>query len=238
MTDELAITIEELYTTFAVYPFNPIMEGCPCCVSQGDKEQLHIKKLRDLEQDNLSKYAFKAMSTWGNLNDFKHYLPRIFELLSSDNFIIDGFIVLEKLEYGHCRAWPANEQIALENFLLALWSDSTQNKYLVDEGDLAEFYRLLGNMDELLRRWPISFDNYSFSNFVQFVFSNYNDLCGKRTKFKSFDDSAIEKIMRWINDNTQLLETGFFHFEESDKAFSNQISIALFIIEQNNKQKL
>ena len=63
MTDELEIAIENLYTTFAVYPFKSTMEGCPCCVSDSDKENIHSKQLRELNEDDLSRYAFKAMTT-------------------------------------------------------------------------------------------------------------------------------------------------------------------------------
>jgi len=54
------------------------MEGCPCCVSNEDKEKLHTKELRLLEESDISRYAFRALTTWGDIDDFKHYLPRIF----------------------------------------------------------------------------------------------------------------------------------------------------------------
>ena len=87
MTDELKESIENLYSTFSIYPLNSKMEGCPCCVSDADKEKIHSKQLRELEEEDLSRYVFKAMTTWGDTDDFKHYLPRIFELLSTTDFI-------------------------------------------------------------------------------------------------------------------------------------------------------
>src|SRR5437588_624905 len=99
MTEELKLAIERLYQTFAIYPFKPTMEGCPCCVSDSDKEKIHSKKIRQLEGDDLSRYASKAMTTWGDTEDFKHYLPRILELLVTTDFIVDIIVVLDKLEY-------------------------------------------------------------------------------------------------------------------------------------------
>ncbi|UUV22574.1 hypothetical protein [Paenimyroides aestuarii] len=47
MTEELKIAIENLYTTFSIYPFKSTIEGCPCCVSESDKEKIRSKQLRD-----------------------------------------------------------------------------------------------------------------------------------------------------------------------------------------------
>jgi len=66
MTEELKIAIENLYTTFSIYPCKSTIEGCPCCVSNSDKEKNHSKQLLDLGEDNLSRYAFQAMTTWAD----------------------------------------------------------------------------------------------------------------------------------------------------------------------------
>lgn len=109
------------------------MEGCPCCVSDIDKEKIHTKQLRHLEGDDLSRYAFKAMTTWGDTDDFKHYLPRIFELLSTTDFIVDTFVVLGKLDYGKWTTWATEEQKVIKDFLLAWWTDLTKNKSYFDK---------------------------------------------------------------------------------------------------------
>ena len=65
-----------------------------------DKSTLHSKQLRELEDEDLARYAFKAMTTWGDVNDYKHYLPRIFELSAKRELLVDTFVTLGKLEYG------------------------------------------------------------------------------------------------------------------------------------------
>ncbi len=123
MTKELKIAIQTLYETFSIYPLKSTMEGCPCCVSNTDKEKIHSEQLRNLDEDDLSRYAFKAMTTWGDKNDFKHYLPRIFELLATTDFIVDTFVVLGKLEYGKWQEWEETEKTSITQFLLAWWTD-------------------------------------------------------------------------------------------------------------------
>src|SRR6185369_16388291 len=165
------------------------MKGCPCCVSNSDKEKIHSKRLRELDGDDLSRYAFKAMTTWGDTEDFKHYLPRIFELLSTTDFIIDTFIVLGKLEYGKWKTWAEKEQIAIETFLYAWWANLIRTKSYFDKEAFIEINKLTHNIDQLLNLWTISFNDKSFSNYVELVYRYYSDLTGKREDFKEISQN-------------------------------------------------
>jgi hypothetical protein len=231
MTEELKIAIQNLYDTFSIYPFNPTMKGCSCCVSGADKEKIHSKQLRDLNEDDLSRYAFKAITTWGDTNDFKHYLPRIFELLATTDFIVDTFVVLGKLEYGKWQNWPDTEKKAITNFLFAWWAYTTKHKSYFDKEAFAEIYKLTGDIEHLLSSWTISIADNSFSNFVDLVHNYYNDLTGKNTEFRGIDKDSFEKLIKWVKDNSKHLETGFFHFADKDIELAEKISAAQYIYE-------
>jgi hypothetical protein len=231
MTTELKIAIENLYLTFSIYPFQSTMNGCPCCVSDIDKKNIHVKQLRDLNEEDLSKYAFKAMTTWGDLADFKHFLPRIFELLTTTNFPVDNQIVLGKLEYGNWHEWPEAEIASIRQFLLAWWSDFTKHNKTFDLGLFTEIYSYTNNIDTLLTDWKISLSDNSFPLFVDLIYHYYNDLVNNQREFKAFDEIAIEKLQEWIKKNAFILETGFFHFTELDKEFATEISAANYIYE-------
>lgn len=232
MTEELKIAIQNLYDTFSIYPFKSTMEGCPCCVSDSDKEKIHSKQLIELTEDDLSRYAFKAMTTWGDTTDFKHYLPRIFELLATTDFIVDTFVVLGKLEYGKWRTWTEKEQKSITDFLMAWWTDLLKNKSYFDKEAFTEIFKLTGNINQLLDRWKINFDDNSFKNFVELIYDYYNDLTNKKKEFKDLDEVSIEKLIEWIKLNSGKLENGFFYFEETDKELAEKISTTLYIFER------
>jgi hypothetical protein len=232
MTDELKIAIEDLYKTFAIYTLKSSMEGCPCCLLNADKERLHTKQLRQLEEEDLSRYAFKAMTTWGDTNDFKYYLPRIFELLATTNFIVDTFVVLGKLDYGKWKTWTENEQKSIKDFLIVWWTDLIKKKSYFDKEAFIEIYKLIGNINTLLDRWKINFEDNSFKNFVELIYDYYNDLVNKKNEFKDLDEVSIEKLIEWIKLNSKILETGFFYFEEKDEELSEKISATLYIVER------
>ena len=63
------------------------------------------------------------MLVWGGLEDFKHFLPRIFEIASSaEEFsFVDPEMVFARLDYGNWLSWPREEQEAVQSFLMALW---------------------------------------------------------------------------------------------------------------------
>lgn len=231
MTNELKKSIETLYITFSIYPFPSAIIGCPCCVSDTDKAKIHNKQIRQLSEDDLSRYTFKAMTTWGNENDFKYYLPRILELLSTTDFIVDTFIVLGKLNYGKWTTWTIDEQLVIKQFLLAWWEDMIKNKSYFDQDTFVEIYKFLGNVNELLDQWEISFEDNSFQNLIDMIDLCYHDLINSTNYYKDFDNKSTEKLLLWLKSKKEIIETGFFYYENKDKELAQKISNALYAIE-------
>lgn len=224
MTNQLKKLIENLYETFEDYPVPSAMEGCPCCVSQNDRESIHTKHLWDLQEEDLSKYTFKAITTWGNTNDFKYYLPRIFELLATTNFIVDTSTVLGKLQLGKWKYWSEAEKSVIKEFLLAWWSNVVRHKPFFDKEIFTEIYQLTNNVEELLDLWTISLSDNSFSNFLHLIYDNYSDIINKHQEFECFDDASITKFKVWIMENSKFLETGFFYFAGTDEELADKIA--------------
>jgi hypothetical protein len=121
-TPELTAAIEALYKTFAAYPLRDYTGACQCHHTLEEERRLHNTALRQLSADQLRDYAMDAIWTWGDCDDFRHFLPRVFELLvfAEDYTFTDREIVLSKLYHGEWRSWPAEEQKAVQEFLLAV----------------------------------------------------------------------------------------------------------------------
>lgn len=119
MQTPLSESIRQLYNCFLRYPLKAKIEGCPHCNLGNSESALHNKSLNDLTWDDLGVYPFKAMTTFGDVDDFKHFLPRILELLATDffNAHYDTELILGKLNYGKWAEWPPEEQAAIRQFL-------------------------------------------------------------------------------------------------------------------------
>lgn len=231
MSKEFEIAKEKLYSTFSKYPFKSTIEGCPCCVSDSDKSALHSKQLRELEDEDISRYAFKAMTTWGDVNDYKHYLPRIFELSAKRKLIVDTFVILGKLEYAKWKEWDKQEQESIIDFLKAWWVFDINNASYFDTEILIILHKYLNDLDAMLKSWNVNIESQGFRNYVELVEYYYHEIVSKTTTFKSLTNEEINNLKNWVLSNANQLENGFFKFEKDDKRFSESISNALYIIE-------
>ena len=119
-------SIEELYRVFARYLLPKDTQPCPCCSSPYADAQLRSQPLRMLGKEELTNYAFSALLTWGDEDTFKHFLPRLFQLLFEDGIEdsswIDPSILFAKFRHGNWHLWPEEEKEAVIAFLRAVWS--------------------------------------------------------------------------------------------------------------------
>lgn len=230
-TRELPTATEALYQTFAKYPANPTMDGCPCCVSDKHKSTLHSKRLRQLQDEDIHRYAFKAMTTWGDVGDFKHYLPRIFELKANGVYVVDTFVILGKLEYGNWKDWDELEQSTILEFLRSWWKSAINNRLCFDDELFLEINKRTGDPPALLADWNLELGTQGFLNYVGFIEDYSYDLINRKRPFKSISELDALSFVDWVKSNASRLEAGFFYYEGRDEGVSERISNALYLIE-------
>ena len=117
-------TIESLYNVFSRYPRPSRLEGCPCCTSPVEAQPLVAKRLQLLTAPELEHYAFKALTTWGTLDDYKYFLPRILELTEDGSLLCDVEVTLRKLHYSGFCDWPPDERLAVHDYVFAVWREA------------------------------------------------------------------------------------------------------------------
>jgi hypothetical protein len=136
-TGSLRDAVAGLYEEFARYPLRTVVEGCPHCVTGHDDDLLRSRPLRELSWRELAKFGWKTMTTWGSVDDFRHFLPRILELVAIEldpalappdgpagalyHWAYDFEPLFAKLGYGEWLTWPGDEREAIRAYLLALW---------------------------------------------------------------------------------------------------------------------
>ena len=113
--------IENLYTVFK-HPHPDRMVGCPCCTQPAELDTLVRTPLRQLSVEQLRSYAAKAMTTVGDVDDFRYFWPRLAELsvtVAPSEYFVDVEVLLGKPAYAEWRRWPEPEQEATERFAAA-----------------------------------------------------------------------------------------------------------------------
>jgi len=225
----LGAAIEELYRTFSCYRLPKHLTGCAHCVSDADHALLYSKRLRLLGPKELSRFAFKAMTTWGGADDFRHFLPRIFELIAADGGRdwIDPEVVFGKLPYGDWLRWPEHERQALSSFFEALWSNVLGHFPHPFDADsfLCCLGHALADLTRFLNSWQISESMTSAQHFACFVEHNSLGLNPAKNKVWSLRNAwwthratPANQVADWLRDPARKvdLEQAFFSFGATD----------------------
>ncbi|MEV6963795.1 hypothetical protein AB0M47_01685 [Hamadaea sp. NPDC051192] len=120
VAEALQQAVEGVYAAFAHHRLPAAIEYCDHCVGAEENEILMTVPLRQLSSEQLRRYAWKAMTTWGGDADFRHFLPRILEhLVAGEVWDTDGAI-RKAANYG--RGWPPEEWAAIDRLLGAWWA--------------------------------------------------------------------------------------------------------------------
>jgi len=154
-------SIERLYITFSEYALPEDTMPCGCCYPLGANELLHAEPLRKLEWKHLSGYANDALLVWGDLNCFKHFLPRIFDLLLNAGEwpkTPTPERVFKRFRDGGWRTWSHEEQVAVEGMLQAIWETVRSNPPIeggyIDVGLwLCSISQCEGDLSGYLNQW-------------------------------------------------------------------------------------
>lgn len=163
-TPELAANIETLYRVFQKYELQRGTGPCPCCHSPQDEHSVRHKPLNKLSSRDLQQYAMDAIYTWGSGDDFKHFLPRLFELLiAKGDGLVHAAAVFAKLSYESCcsthwRTWPEDEQNAVSNYFQAAWeavlnSDPSDLPFDGAYGWIEAIAQVEHDLSKYLARW-------------------------------------------------------------------------------------
>jgi len=114
--------IDNLYATFNHCRIGDDFTGCDCCVGPEHSTRLAAPPLRELTYEELERYSRKAISTWGNVRHFKHFLPRLLELsIEHRDDFLDLAVVFGKLKYAQFDSWPHRERDAVNRFFDEYW---------------------------------------------------------------------------------------------------------------------
>lgn len=190
--EELRAAVDGLYSAFRPYRLRDHIVDCPCCVSDGDNRKLQSVPLLELTSEQLRRYTGKAMTTWGTAHEFRHFLPRIAELMSFDEgWQVDLEIVAGKLTYADWSSWPGAEQSAIRRFLAAWWQAALREfpcpyQWQSIDQVLCAIGRTEDRLDSYLSDWLRPLRSVAMQHLADFVIYNGPSLCKERGLSNSF----------------------------------------------------
>jgi len=241
MTDRLKISIEKLYDTFAKYQGLSKLEGSPLYRDLGTwKKELRSKKLRELTDEDLSRFAGKIILTWGDENDYRCYLPRILELTAELKTPYDIWTLYSRLEDANWKTWAIEEQTAINNFTLELWNNLLNDNSEIAESEFIDYFHTIANFypdfSQVLKVWETN-DSFAavkhLTNYIiekqQYLFDN------KYIYYIVVNIKQIEQFTTWLTSDKiiEKIEKAFYDNEKSE--FAKQLSLVEQILTNGKK---
>lgn len=204
-THELTAAIDVLYRTFVRYPLHKVVDGCPCCVGDADHRRIRTRPLRLLKPEDIDMYARKALTTWGTADDFRHFLPRLFELLAlRPPGFTDAEVVFRKLPYAEWRRWPGQEQAAIERYFMALWKHMLTQWEPTSCTDVDVYLCAIGQaidqIEPYLTLWAQSCAGASRAHLLAYVIQNWDAVLKDRLQnvFWNARPHQMQDVVTWI----------------------------------------
>jgi len=217
MKTPLDLIIENLYSVFEPYTANPTelrAYSCDCCVNDEEIREITTKPLKELTKDDLGHFSRSAISTFGGISHYKHFLPRILDLMTkSDSSMLGDFTCYEKLNYGEWETWSRAEQKAIEDYFETFWKTVIHNPNAsTDQIKEALFILLFYHFNEnVFIEWENSKTPVSSLVIVDNILNGW--YCGEIKKYE-------DVLKNWLYSDPvlQKLETSFFTTNNAELA--------------------
>lgn len=236
--------IEQLYRTFKIYSSDTLDSYSPMN-SRLTMEQwikiLRTKPLRELQEDDLHYYAFKGMTTWGTVEAFKHYLPRIFELISRLEWTgMHVETVFGKLAYGNWKTWPQKEQEVINTFCTAFWQSLVDGEHPLADSrirdHLSGFLEAGIDLPPLLDTWLKADSETAVRRLCHFIIEQEEGIL-KRGRFgwsKEHWQEHGAALQQWLRSDAMKKHLSDSFFRYADTTSAEMISRALHIVERTD----
>jgi hypothetical protein len=140
LTTKLQSAIWDCYEAFAAFPLPTKLDASPLRNAREILATLSAAPLRNLTGEQLGPYASWALTTVGDDQDYRHFLPRIFELSVTDPVWLGGEppVMADKLDRASWRSWPSKERDAVLRFFRAAF-DAALGMH-PDQGQTADLW--------------------------------------------------------------------------------------------------
>ena len=237
MNPNLKTAIDQLYLVFAKYEGRSTLEGSPLYDDIGIwRKELRSKKLRELSDEDLTLFTGKMLLTWGDENDLKYYLPRILELTAELKAPYDIWTIYSRLKDADWENWDRQEQSAIQDFTLALWTSLLEDNSEKAEWEFKDYFHVMVNFYELLTVWEMQESSAAYKHLSNYVLdeqrnlfvNNFINSTEKNTRY-------IDAFKAWLISEKVLnkLEETYYKNETAD--FAEKLSWAEQLLSNERK---
>lgn len=201
---------------------------------------LFSKKLRELSADDLSLFSGKVITTWGDIDDMKHFLPRILELtaLLEPPYMI--WVTFDRLEMTGWQSWPADEYEAVKTYMLCLWDSLLSDESEKAESEFKDYFSTLAHFyptfEDLLSVWTKNTSKAATKHLGKYVYEQKHHLFDSR-----FIDGLYNKkenvpaLQKWLLSDQVITRLEQAYFLYADEEYAGILSWAEKMLRDEKK---
>ena len=203
-----------LYQAFAPYPRPSKSHWSPYAgITEAAAARLQARPLRELAPADLDLYSRHALTVWGDDREYRHYLPRMLELLAVDPGWTDASLLVERLQAAPWSEWPEDERGAVVRFLDALWAwYLEQEPESANASDLLRGIGLAGlDLGPYVERWRAQWSHNAIWQRAVLILLEEPDLLATRSVGRRWHpkDRPIVNAFVLSADTRQALEDAY-----------------------------
>jgi hypothetical protein len=192
--------VDALYDAFASYQLAPEIGYCAYCDDADYERALH-GDLRSLPSNVVDKYIWDAIHHTGDEHDFKHFLPRVYELVASGELpTADPEMAIGRLAQAGWSEWPEPERQPVLRLLDAIWEDTMTLpqppigiEELVCGLDLA-----FDGVPPQLTRWRHDPRPTAKRRLAEFVIANADELPNRSLSDSWWSGAGEKEVVTWL----------------------------------------
>lgn len=196
---------------------------CPHCEQGGRFRRIPGVPLPELSDEHLAHFAFKAMTTWGSVEDYKHFLPRILEH-ACNGAPWPGYswpTITRKLRYAHWEEWTNDERGALQALARALWEPTLARApdcAVHTPSDVLELiYSLRGEVDAELDAWGRSTELKAAIHLADLLLGT-----------STFDDANLRaRVATWLRDSARARQLEYSFERGYETPYADRLAFAI-----------
>ena len=192
--------LDHVYETFKVYSPPRVLEASPLRDPVEILNALTAAPLQMLSVENVESYVISALTTVGNVQDYKHFLPRILEL-AVESALVEPEIIASKLRYAGWHNWPLQEQRTVADVFYTAGNQALNahpDEYLAD-GWLCGIAILRLDIREILQAWQSAQSaGASLQRAHLLTASLFESDLDERGYWSEVDETTIHTIQKWL----------------------------------------
>jgi hypothetical protein len=208
--EELRSAIDSLYVVFASYRAPEKLGRCKHGQPEDERHFL-ATPLRHFSANDLplAHFSWEAITTWGTVEDFKYFLPRLFEIATFETYRYDPEVLFKKLTLSRWSSWAQAEQDAISGYFHALWRKALVTyptskqlpSFLEIDDCLCSIGNAVDDLEPFLTHWEQGRTVAARENLAVFASNNAESLLGNGELWNAFWQDRQEQakqVIKWL----------------------------------------